>query len=116
MFSQSQLSNLYSALTAIEGLTVYHYVAPSSKSLPYCIWAENGESSSFNASNHKAEQEIDGYVDYFTQTEFDPMFDQIQEALNGIENCGWTFESAQYGDPTREDDNAIHYTWSWRLA
>lgn len=116
MFSQSKLTNLYSALTSIEGLKVYHYFAPSSEAVPYCVWYEDGESSSLEANDHKAEQAISGYVDYFTKTEFDTMFDAIQNALNGIEHCAWTFESTIYGDPTQENDNTIHYTWSWRLA
>lgn len=116
MFSQSKLTNLYSALTSIEGLKVYHYFAPSSKAVPYCVWYEDAESSSLEADDHKAEQAVSGYVDYYTKTEFDPMFDAIQNALNGIENCAWTFESTIYGDPSSEDNNTIHYTWSWRLA
>ena len=43
------------------------------------------------------------------------MIDSIQTALNGIENCSWTYESIIYGDPTSEDNNTIHHTWTWRI-
>lgn len=103
------------ALTAIEGLSVYHYFTPSRKPLPYCVWYELGENSSLEADLHKAEQAIEGYVDYFTKTEMDPMFDAIQDALNGIENCTWTYEATAYGDPAADNNNVIHHTWVWRV-
>ena len=40
------------------------------------------------------------------------MVDTIQDALNGIENCGWRLESVQYEDET----NLIHFEWTWRIA
>lgn len=116
MFTQNKLANIYTALTSIEGLKVFHFFAPSSEAVPYCVWYESGEDSSLGADDHKAEQAISGYVDYYTKTEFDTMFDAIQNALNGIENCAWTFEATIYGDPSSEDNNTVHYTWSWRLA
>lgn len=113
MMSQ-MLRAIYQALTAISGLTVYHYQAPSNQSLPYCVWYEDGESSSLESDNHKAEQAIGGYIDYFTKTEFDAKVDAIQTALNGIENCSWTYESVIFGDPSYQS-TVIHHTWSWRL-
>lgn len=115
MFSMNKLSAIYEALTAISGLKVYHYFAPSQTKLPYCVWYEDGEASALDASNHKAEQAIRGYVEYFTKTEFDSVFDSIQSALNSIENLGWSYESTIYGDPSSDDDNTIHHTWSWEL-
>lgn len=92
----------------------YHYHAPSDVKAPYMVWKEEGEYNSSNNDNHKTEQSIYGFVEYFTDVEFDPATDRIQEALNGLENCAWQLSSVQYGDPTSEDDNLIHYTWEWR--
>lgn len=113
MMSQ-MLEPIYQTLTSISGLTVYHYNAPSNQKIPYCVWYEDGEASSLESDNHKAEQAIGGYIDYFTKTEFDAKVDAIQNALNTIENCSWTYESVIYGDPSFES-NVIHHTWSWRL-
>lgn len=112
---QSRLRKLYTALVGITGLKVFHYYASSNTKVPYLVWYEEDESSSLQAENHKAEQAIGGYCDYYTKTEFDPMFDTIQETLNSIEGLGWTYESTIYGDPTSEDNDTIHHTWSWRM-
>lgn len=114
---QTKLQRVSAALVGIQALNnkVYHYFAPSSVKIPYVVWYENGEASSLEASNHKAEQAIAGYVDYYTKTEFDTAVDSIQTALNGIENLSWQYESTIYGDPTSEDNNTIHHTWSWRI-
>lgn len=111
----SKLMAIHSALTAIEGLKAYHYKAPSSETLPYCVWYEDGEYSSLETDNHKAEQAIGGYVDYFTKTEFDGMVDAIQNALNGVDNCSWSYDATIYGDPSSDSNNAIHHVFRWRV-
>lgn len=93
----------------------YHYFAPSSVQAPFIVWYEESEDNSFQADNHKVRQAVSGFVEYFTPTEFDPRFDSIQSTLDGIEGLSWTWETTQYGDPTRDDDNLIHHTWSWRM-
>lgn len=95
---------------------VYHYFAPSSANVPYVVWYEEGEASSFEADVKKAEQAIAGYVEYFTKAEYDTNVDAIQNALNSIEHCSWVYESAIYGDPQNEDNNTIHHTWTWEVA
>lgn len=115
MSMQTKIQTIQTALTNISNLKVYHYFAPSGTKVPYCVWYEDGESGSLDANNHKAEQAVEGYVDYYTKTEFDTMVDSIQEALNGIENCHWSLDSVMYGDPSNEDTNAIHMTWYWRI-
>lgn len=115
MSIQNKIKAISDALKEISGLKVYHYFAPSRAQLPYCVWYEDGEASSLESDNHKAEQAIEGYVDYFTKTEFDATFDSIQTALNGIENCSWTYDSTIYGDPARDDNNTIHHTWTWGI-
>lgn len=106
----SKIKSIAEALTSIEGLNVYHYFRPQMQA-PFCVWQEDGEGNSFQTSNHKREQTISGTIDYFTQEEFDENVDKIQEALNGIENCGWLINSVQFEDETE----LIHYEWLWRV-
>lgn len=108
---QSKLIKVRDALTSIENLKVYHYWHPRLEA-PYCIWAEESEGDSIWTSNHLQEQIIQGSVDYFTKMEFDPVVDEIQSALNGVELLGWNLEAIQYEDET----NLIHYTWSFEVA
>lgn len=75
---------------------------------PYAVWAEDGEDDSFHGDNHKQEQSIRGYIDYFTKHEFDQTVDDIQEILNR-QPVAWLLESVDYEDLT----NLIHYKWSW---
>ena len=111
---QTRLKQLYEGLSQITS-NCFHYYAPSNTSIPYIVWNEDSEDESFDADNKKVRQSVSGYVDYFTQTEFDPNFDAIQDFLNGFGSLSWTWESTQYGDPTEDDDDLIHHTWSWRL-
>lgn len=108
----NKLKPLKDALTSLN-VPCYHYYAPSERIIPYIVWYEDGEVSSLEANNHKAEQALSGYVEYFTQTEFDPVVDSIQDKLNSVENLAWTYESVIYGDPSNEDNNTIHHSWSW---
>lgn len=104
----ASLKTISDALTAIEGLKVFHYWR-FEKNAPYCIWEEDSELG-FDADNHKAEQGFTGTVDLFTKTEFDPLFDAIQEALNGIE-ISWYYDGTSYEDET----GLLHHSWRWRL-
>ena len=108
---QEKLSKIKDALTSIENLKVYHYWHPRLEA-PFCIWAEEGEGDSLWTSNHLQEQVITGTVDYFTKTELDPIVDDIQNALNGVENLGWKLDAVMYEDET----NLIHYSWDFELA
>lgn len=103
-----QLEIIKNALISIEGLKVYHYWHPRLEA-PFCIWAEDGEGSSIQANNHKAEQVVSGTIDYFTLNEFDVMIDTIQDKLNETENVGWRLLSVQYEPET----NLIHYEWEF---
>ena len=106
----TKLKKIQEALTGIENLKVYHYWHPRLEA-PYCIWAEDGEGSSIDANNHKAEQVITGTIDYFTRNEFDVMVETIQNALNTTECVGWRLISVQYEDET----NLIHYEWEFEV-
>lgn len=90
---------------------VFHYTRPS-KTLPsWVVWAEDSESSDFSAGNHKAEQQVHGTIDCYSKTEYDPLFDEIQEALNGADSIGWRLNSVQYEDET----SLIHYEWEFNV-
>lgn len=106
-----KLAKIENALASIEGLKVYHYLRPQLKA-PFCVWAEDGENSSLEADLHKEEQALSGTVDLFTKTEYDPLNDEIQSALNTIENCAWALSSVQYED----DTELIHYEWEFNIA
>jgi len=72
---------------------------------------EDGENNSFHSDNHKQEQKIAGYVDYFTKTEFDTNVDVIQDILNA-EPVAWSLRTVDYEDQT----NLIHFRWWWEVV
>lgn len=111
MSVQSKLQKIEYALSNIEGLKVYHYWR-FGKDLPYCIWEEVTETSALDGDNHKGEQAISVSVHYFTRTEYDPMIDAIQEALDAADNVAWRYESIQF----EEDSNTVHHEWMCVVA
>jgi len=111
----SKIKRIRDALAVLD-VPVYHYYAPSSQKPPYVVWYEEGEGGSFDVDTRKAEQSISGYVEFFTKTEYDETADDIQEALNGVDHCVWSYSSIIYGDPISDDNNTIHYTWSWEVV
>lgn len=110
MSLQSKLRGFGEGLAEVTGPSTYHYFRPQLDP-PFTIWAEDGEDGSFNANNHKQEQQIHGTTDYYTQEEFDPIVDAIQEYLNAICGCGWKLLSVQY----EEETNTQHFEWEWFL-
>lgn len=94
-------------LNKIEDANFYHYKRPENITSGYGVWAETGEANSFTVDNRKAEQQITGYVDYYTLNEFDPVLDKIQDALDHLSCGAWSLNSVQYEDET----NLIHYEW-----
>lgn len=88
----------------------YHYWREEKK-FPCIIWQENAEDAALNADNGKAQQKISGTIDYFTGKEFDPVADEIQKILDGMEAVTWSLNSTQYEDQT----NLIHYEWLFEV-
>lgn len=86
---------------------VYHYFRPINPNLPFVVWSESGENSSFSSDNMKTEQAIDIAVDLYTKEEFDPLIDSIQELFNAVSGS-WTLDAVSYED----DSELIHYSWS----
>lgn len=96
-------------LGAIDGLNVSHYWRFSNE-YPYCIWQEIGEIG-LQTDGHKAEQGFYGQIEFFTRSEYDTYFDEIQNALNTIEKLYWEYDGASFENET----NLIHHSWTWRL-
>lgn len=106
---QNKLKQMGDAFAAVTE-KCYHYFRPI-KDVPCIIWAEDGEAVSFHAGNRKACQNISGSTDLYTKTEFDPLCDAVQEALENL-GVAWSLNSVQY----EEETNLIHYEWVWEVA
>lgn len=106
---QSKLYQIGANLAEIT-TNCFHYWRPVT-SVPCLMWAESGEENSFEADNHKQEQNISGTCDFYTKTEFDPLIDEIQEALDDM-GLTWSLNSVQYEDETK----MIHYEWNWGVC
>lgn len=109
MMLQQQIKRIGDRLASLTQ-NVYHYWRPKMEP-PFLVWAESGEPSALHAGNRKCEQAIEGTIDAYTQTEYDPLLDQVQAALNDL-GAAWSLEAVQY----ESDTNLIHYTWSWEVA
>lgn len=110
MSLQNKLKRVSDALVTVSE-RCYHYRRPASVEKNYIVWQEDSEDDSFNASNHKAEQQIHGTIDFFTQTEFDSVVDGIQAALD-LAGIGFRLKSVDYEDETK----LIHYEWEFWVA
>lgn len=109
---QSNLKRIRDLLngTSAKG-RVFHYTRPA-KTLPsWVVWAEDSEDAAFDANNRKEEQQVHGTIDCYSKTEYDPLFDEIQEALNDAECVGWRLNSVEYEDAT----SLIHYEWEFNV-
>lgn len=104
-----KLTDLRDALLQVTQDT-FHYNA-THKPDKYIVWAEDSEAGSLNADDCKEEQLLQGTIDYFTKTEFDPNFNLIQEKLNSID-ISWKLNSVQFEEKT----DYIHYEWVWEMV
>ena len=104
---QTKLSRVRDALVGVTE-QCYHFRRPGNVTKNYLVWAEDSEDDSFNADTRKAEQQIHGTIDYFTQIEFDPLVDAVQDALNDA-FIGFRLKSVDYEDDTK----LIHYEWEF---
>jgi len=102
------LTDVKTALLTVTA-KVYHYTPPQTVTGSYIVWAEENQSDSVWADGEMQEQSIQGTVDYFTKTEFDPNVQKIQDALNT--GFSWRLNSIQYED----DTGYIHYEWLFEV-
>lgn len=105
MSLQNKLTKVRDALLTVTA-SCYHYRRPAEVEKNYIVWQEDSEDESFDADNRKREQQIHGTIDYFTQTEFDPVADGIQNALETA-GIGFRLKAVDYEDDTK----LIHYEW-----
>lgn len=89
----------------------YHYHAKSQPDT-YLVWAEDGQAGADYSDNKMKIQVIEGTVDLYTRTEYDPLFDKVQEAMNNCEEMTWRWNSTQYEEVT----GYIHHEWTWQVG
>lgn len=104
-----KLLTFKSALDEIKIDNIFHYYAPS-KNKDYIVWTEDGEGDSLHADDRKNEQVITGTIDLFTKIEYNPVVDEVQNALNR-NKISFRLESVQF----EEETSFIHYEWSFEL-
>ena len=105
---QSRIKKVQQALLTVSN-DVFQYEA-AEKTDQYIVWAEDAEGSSVEADNHKIHQSIQGTIDYFTKTEFDPVAEKIQDALNKA-RISFRLESVQF----EEETGYKHFEWVWEV-
>jgi hypothetical protein len=88
---------------------VFHYHAHK-KPDKYIVWAEDGQGDSVFADEKMEDRALQGTIDYFTKTEFDPNVELFQTKLTEAE-ISWRLNSVQHED----DTGYIHYEWIWEL-
>lgn len=103
---QQRLMRLADRLNTIQGIKAFHYCKSSSAKVPYVVWREAGEDV-FGADNRRGETAIEGTIDIFSLREFDSIFDDVPNALDGVANC--RLNSVQYEDDTK----LIHYEYTF---
>ena len=109
---QKNLKNLRDTLKTVSvPEKVFHYAKPKDIKPPYIVWQEDSETSALSTDNRKQEQQVHGTIDCYTKQEYDPLLDEIQDALNGAE-IGWGLLTVQYEDTT----NLIHYEWEFYIV
>ena len=91
---------------------VFRYFAPEGTQPPYLVWAEDGAAASVFADGRRACKSHAGTIDLFTLQEDEPLFDQVEAALDELEPVAWRLNSVQY----EQDTGLIHYEWRWEYA
>lgn len=104
-----KLQDLRDALLKITP-NAFHYHAHKQTD-SYIVWAEDSQGDAGHGDNRMTIQTIQGTIDYFTKTEFDPVFNEIQQALNNLD-MAWRLNSIQHEDET----GYIHYEWVFEFV
>ena len=103
-----QLADVKTALLTVT-TNLRHYDA-TGLIAPYVVWSEDTQADAVYADGKMQEQGIQGTIDLFTKTEYDPKFSQIQTALNDA-GISFYLGSIQY----EEDTKLIHYQWIFSI-
>lgn len=104
------LADVKNALLSVLPGKVYHHIAAPGAKAPYIIWAEDGQSDSLHGDNRMINQALEGTIDLYSKTEYDPLFTTIQTALN---NAGIPFKLNYSGYET--DTKLYHNEWVWNI-
>lgn len=110
----SKLKIIPEILSGIIPGNVYHYEAFKAYD-KYIVWAEDSEGESLEADNYKAEQSIQGTIDYFTKEDMDKNVDKIQSALVA-NRISFYLNSVQYESPDEGYAGYVHYEWVWEVS
>lgn len=106
-----KLKTVRDALTGITDAKVYHYRRPPSLS-GAIIWSEESDDGVvLYGDNSVYEQVIKGRIAYWTGTEYDPMVDSIQAALNAEKKIGWQLSAVEYDD----EQDLIYHEWTFEV-
>ena len=89
---------------------VYHFKAPGNKPVHYVVWGETGQSSSLSADDKPGVIAIAGLMYYYTNDEYDTIFDDLCAALTEI-GAAWAIRNIGYDDETGQ----IIYEVSWEV-
>lgn len=76
----------------------------------YIVWEEEG-GEDYNADNCHAEEAVTGYLDLFTNREFDPWRAEIGAALDEA-GILWEWTGTTYEPNT----GLWHHSWSWTVV
>jgi hypothetical protein len=104
------LSNVKNVFTPLLPGAVFHFEAHN-KQNRYIVWAEDAQAGGSYADDVMQEQVIEGTVDLYTKTDFDPLFKKIQIAMNRS-GMNWRLNSTQYEEKTKY----IHHEWVWQIS
>jgi len=109
----AKLKKIRDALVPLAAVApVFHYRKPPAETVNrYIVWAEDG-GQNFSADNRTRERSIGGTIDLYTQKEYDPLIDLLEDQLNEAPHVMWDLNSVDYDDET----NLIHYEWIFAVA
>lgn len=80
-----KLKAIQAALVEVLPATFHYWRPINNDRAPFIVWAENGENSRLDVNNFKDLQAIGGNIDFYTKKEFDPLVDDIQSRLQGLQ-------------------------------
>lgn len=104
------LADVKNTLLGVLPGKVHHHIAATGAEPPYIVWAEDGQSDSLHGDEIMTDQVIEGTIDLFSKIEYDPLFAEIQTALN---EAGIPFRLNYSGYET--DTKLFHNEWVWNI-
>lgn len=84
---------------------VYHAEALKAET-PYIVWSEDDGGAQISADNIRLNQSLQGTINYYTKTEYDPTPGSIERALDKIK-LSYYFDSVAF----ESDTKTFHYSW-----